>query len=481
MKKKKFILVEVPTLENAYHKLEDFVAVPIPIGLTSIAAVIENMGYEVRIIDGNVERLAFNETIDRVVAAQPDFIGSTTMTAAMDIIAKFYSELKIKLPNATVIVGGPHASALPQRTLKEISAIDFVVKGEGEEAIVELMQAIDNGSGLERVKGIAFRRNGIVVENNSRSLIEDLNKLPIPAYHLLEYNLYRSYGWNGWVSGHRRPIGVVFTSRGCYGKCSFCATKSVFGQRMRFFALDRIKQEIDLLVEKYKIKILYFQDDTFTANKKLVNEICDYLDSKGYNKKLEIMVSTRPDGADLSLFKKMRKSGIRWICFGVESGNQKILDLMHKNTTIEQIKNAFAAANKAGLFVLGNFIFGTLGETWDTAMETIRLACEMKLDYAAFSLAIPLPGSELYQYCLESNIKLPSWNSFGNVNSPPIQLNDSLEVNKLLKLRRLAINKFFIRPSYILRMLFRFNAIVVMRDFIKMGMAVREEIRQKRY
>lgn len=481
MKKRKFILIEIPTMENAYHNLKDFVAIPIPIGLTSIAAVIENKEYEVKIIDANAEKLTFEETLNRVITEAPDFVGSTTMTATMDIIAKFYTELKSKSQNVTVIVGGPHVSALPKRTLEEIKAIDFVVKGEGDDTIVELLDAIENKGDLENIKGIAFRKNGTVVENASRPLIENLDKLPIPAYHLLKYGLYRSYGWNRWVSGHRRPIGVVFTGRGCYGKCSFCATKSVFGQKIRFFSIDRVKREIDLLVEQYKIKVLYFQDDTFTANKKLVNEICDYLILKGYNKELEIMVSTRPDVVDFLLLRKMRRAGIRWICFGVESGNQKILDFMHKNTTLDQIRNSFKIANEADLFVLGNFMIGTIGETYETVMDTIKLACEMKQDYAAFSIAIPLPGTELYDYCLAKNIKLPSWNDFGNVNSPPIQLNDILDAEKLMELRRIATNKFFKRPLYILRMLMRFNAIAVIQDFVRMGLAIREEIRQKRY
>jgi anaerobic magnesium-protoporphyrin IX monomethyl ester cyclase len=478
---KKFVLLVIPSMENAYHNLKDFVAIPIPIGITTIAAILETKGYEVKIIDADAENLSFEETLNRTVSERPDYVGSTTMTATMDITNRFYSRLKEYLPEVVVIVGGPHVSALPGETLEEIKPIDIIVKGEGDETIAELMDAIENNQDLSPVKGIAFRKNGGITETPDRELIEDLGKLPVPAYHLLKYDLYRSYGWNNWVNGYRKPLGVVFAGRGCYGKCNFCATKVMFGNKIRFFPPERIKKEIDLLVNKYRIRVLYFQDDTFTANRKIVNEICDYLIEKGYHKKLEIMVSSRTDTIYLPTLKKMRKAGIRWICFGVESGNQKILDIMRKKITLDQIRYAFRAANEAGLFVAGNYMLGHLGETYETAMDTINLACKLKQDYASFAIAIPLPGTELYQYCLDKKIKIPCWNDFGSVNTPPIPLNESLDAEQLLELRRIALSRFFKRPGYLLKMLWRFNTFSVAGDFLRMYFAFKKEVAEKRY
>ena len=477
---KKFVLVVVPSMENAYHNLKDFVAIPIPVGITTIAAILETNGYEVKIIDADAENLGFEETLSRTVAERPDYVGSTTMTATMDITNRFYSRLKEYLPEVVIIAGGPHVSALPKETLEETKSIDIIVKGEGDDTIVEVMDAIKNKQDLSPLKGIAFRKDGRIIETPDRELIEDLGKLPVPAYHLLKYDLYRSYGWNNWVNGYRKPLGVVFAGRGCYGKCNFCATKVMFGDKMRFFPLERIKTEIDLLVNLHKIRVLYFQDDTFTANRRVVEEICDHLVARGYHKKLEIMVSSRTDTIHLPTLKKMRKAGIRWICFGVESGNQKILDAMHKKTTLDQIRHAFRAANEAGLFVAGNYMIGHLGETYETAMATIDLACELKQDYASFAIAIPLPGTELYQYCIDKKIQIPCWNDFGSVNTPPIPLNESLDADQLLELRRLAVNRFFKRPAYLLRMLWRFNPPSVIKDFTKMYFALKKEEAEKR-
>jgi anaerobic magnesium-protoporphyrin IX monomethyl ester cyclase len=477
---KKFILVVVPSMENAYHNLKDFVAISVPIGITTIAAILETKNYEVKIIDADAENLTFEETLNRTVSERPDYVGSTTMTATMDITHRFYSRLKEHLPEVIIIVGGPHASALPGETLEEIKSIDIIVKGEGDDTIVELIDAIENKQDLSPIKGIAFRKNGRIVETPDRELIENLGRLPVPAYHLLKYNLYRSYGWNNWVNGHRKPLGVIFAGRGCYGKCNFCATKVMFGERMRFFPLERIKSEIDLLVNKYKIRVLYFQDDTFTANRRMVNEICGYLIQNGYNKNLEIMVSSRTDTIHLPTLRIMRKAGIRWICFGVESGNQKILDIMHKKTTLDQIRRAFKAANKAGLFVAGNYMIGHLGETYETAMDTINLACELRQDYVSFAVAIPLPSTELYRHCIDKKIKIPCWNDFGSVNTPPIPLNESLNAEQLIELRRIAVNRFFKRPGYLLRMLWRFNPSSVIKDFTKMYFALKKEAAEKR-
>jgi anaerobic magnesium-protoporphyrin IX monomethyl ester cyclase len=478
---KKFILLVIPTLGNAYHGFSDFVARSIPIGLLSIAAILEKEGYQVQVIDADAENLSFTVTLERVVAARPDYVGSTTMTATMDITYEFFSALKDKLPGVTVIVGGPHVSALPQKTLEESEAIDIVVKREGEDTLVELMRALQNQEPLSGVKGIAFREGGQVKETADRGFIEDLGKLPIPAYHLLKYELYRSYGWNKWVNGYRSPLGVVFTGRGCFGKCNFCATKVVLGQRIRYFPVRRIQEEIDLLVNQFKIRVLYFQDDTFTANRALVEKVCDYIIQNEYHRRLEIMVSSRVDTVQAPLLEKMRKAGVRWICFGVESGNQYVLNRINKNIAIAQIREAFKKAREAGLFIAGNYMIGHVGETFESAMDTIQLACDLDQDYASFAVAIPLPGTELYQHCLDKKIPLPPWNEFGSVNSSPIPLNESLNPDRLIELRRRATSRFFKRPSYLLKLLWRFAPLAVISDFFQMYFVIRQEMRARRY
>jgi len=477
---KNLVLVVVPTMENAYHSLQDFVAISPPMGLISIGAMAEKAGYKVSVIDGDAERLTLEETILRVIEKNPNYIGSTIMTATMDITSIFYTKLKEILPNVKVLVGGPHVSAVPEQTLVDAPAIDICVIGEGDETIVDILTTIENGGDIDSVSNIVYRKGNRVVRTAERPPIKDLSVLPLPAFHLLDKNLYRSYGWNKWVGGFRKPLGVIFTGRGCIGKCNFCAAHTVFGHGIRYFTLQQIKDQIDYLIANWGMRVLYFQDDTFTANRKIVNEICNYIIEKGYDKRLEIMVSARVDALHLPTLKKMRQASVRWICFGVESGNQEILNRMFKHTTIDQIKQAYALSREAGMFIAGNFMIGHIGETYETAMDTIRLACELDQEYASFAIAIPLPGTELYQYCLNKNIQLPSWNDFGSVNTPPIALNKSLNAKELMKLRDLAANRFFKRPLFFLKLLIKMKTIAVIIDFIKMYFAIRAEKAAKR-
>lgn len=478
---KRFVLLVIPTMENAYHSLQDFVAIPPPIGIASIAACVEQTGREALIVDGDAERLTLDQAVDKVVALRPDYVGSTVMTATMDITRDFYARVKSRLPAVPVIVGGPHVSALPERTLEDASAIDVSVIGEGDETVVELLAAMDAGVGLEQVAGIAFRQEGRVVRTARRGPVENLATLPRPAFHLLNKALYRSYGWNNWVSGYRRPFGVVFTGRGCVGKCNFCAAHTVFGRGIRYFELQQIKDQLDFLVNDWNIRVLYFLDDTFTANRKMVHDICDYLIEKGYHRRLEIMVSSRVDTIHLPTLQKMRQAGVRWICFGVESGNQELLTRMQKRISIDQIRSAFRLSREAGLFIAGNFMIGHLGETRESALDTIRLACELDQDYASFAVAIPLPGTELYDHCVETGIPLPPWNDFGNVNTPPIPLNASLDAATLVGLRAQAIGRFFKRPGYFFGLLVRMRAGRVILDFARMYLAILREKAAKRF
>ena len=477
----KFVLVNVPSYENAYHNMSDFVSINQPVGLLTIGAALESMDCQVKVIDGDAEGLSLAETIELTLQEDPDWVGATTMTAVMDIIGKFFTILKEKAPAVKTILGGPHVSAIPGQTLEELKAIDICVIGEGDETIIELINALRNNRPFADVAGLCLRENDKIIMTRSRPQVKDLSKTFSPAFHLINFNNYRSYGWNNWVSGYRQPAGVVFTSRGCIGKCNFCASHCVFGRGIRFFTMERIISEIDILVNKYNIRILDFLDDTFTVNRKLVNAICDYLIEKKYNERLEIQISARVDTVHFPTLQKMRKAGIRWICFGVESGNQKILDRMKKNITIDQIRKAFKLANQAGLYVSGNFMIGHIGETWDTAMDTINLACELEQMYASFAIAIPFPGTELYQYCMDTGINIPAWNDFGSVNTPPIPINQQLDINTLMELRNIAVNRFFKNPTFLVRLLWKFNTIAVIKDFAKMYFALRAEKKANRF
>jgi len=476
----RMILVVVPTMENAYHNLKHFVSVSPPIGLTSIAATALRAGCDVSIIDGDAENLTMEQLVTRVVDKNPLFVGATIMTATMDITRDFFTLLKKKIPETVMIAGGPHVSALPEQTMEDIPALDIGVIGEGDLTIVDIVNAYKNQLPLRDVDGIVYKKNDKIIITRSRPPIANLGCLPVPANHLLKKHLYRSYLWSRWVSGRNGPIGVIFTARGCIGRCNFCASHTVFGPKVRYFDMQQVYDQLEFFINEWNVRILYLQDDTFNLNRKRVNELCYYIIEKGYNQRLEIQISSRANTAHLPTLKKMRTAGVRWVFFGIESGNQQILDQMDKNIHLDQIRSAVANARKAGMFVGGNYIIGCLGETRETAKDTIKLACELEQDYASFATAIPLPGTGLYQYCLEKNIALPAWNDFGSVNTPPIALNSTLTAEELCQLRDMAVNRFFIRPGYLIKILIRLKTFIVLKDFVTMFFALRKEKKEKR-
>jgi anaerobic magnesium-protoporphyrin IX monomethyl ester cyclase len=474
----KVALICAPTSEHAYHQLQDFVAVIPPTSILTVAACLERAGHTVLLLDADGLALNFQASVQRILAYAPDYIGITAMTATMEIAAGLCACVKKANLKITTIFGGIHVTALPVLTIEQYPFVDFVVRGEGEYTLPKLIQILNAQESPDELPGLTFRKGSRIIDNPPLAPIINLDDLPLPAYHLLDYSRYRAYGWNGWQSGLRAPVGVLYTARGCYRNCTFCSSKTVLGRGIRYFGIKRVMEELDLLVKHYKIKILYIQDDTFTIDKKRSMEICEEIMKRGY--KLEIMIAGRCDEVDMELYQKLRQTGVNWCCFGVESGNQNILDSIKKNITLDNVYKAFASANKVGFHVGGNFMLGFPQETMATAMDTIKLANKLEMDYASFAICVPYPGTDIYNYAISKGIKMPNWSGFGLVNSPPIPLSN-LSIKQLYALRRKATFSFFSRPSYHLRLLRKFRKDIIIRDFAKTGLAIIKEMMAGRY
>ncbi|MCX5694129.1 MAG: radical SAM protein [Candidatus Omnitrophica bacterium] len=454
----RIVLICAPTSEHAYHQLQDFVAVIPPTSILTVAACLERVGHKVILLDADGLALNFTACLSRVLDYHPDYIGVTAMTATMEIAASLCECVKKADPKIITIFGGIHVTALPVETIEQYPFVDFVVRGEGEYTLPKLIQILNSKDSPDELPGITFRKGSKIIDNPPPAPIANLDDLP---------------------SGVRAPVGVLYTARGCYRNCTFCSSKTVLGRGIRYFSISRVMEELDILVKQYKIRILYIQDDTFTVNKKRSMEICEEIIKRGY--KLEIMIAGRCDEVDMELYQKLRQAGVNWCCFGVESGNQSILDSVRKNITLENVYKSFAAANKVGFHIGGNFMLGFPGETWDTAMDTINLATnKLEMDYASFAICVPYPGTDIYNYAISKGVKMPNWSGFGLVNSPPIPLSD-LSVQQLYALRRKATFDFFTRPRYHLRLLKKFKKNIIIRDFAKTGLAVAKEILAGRY
>ncbi|HEY9072090.1 MAG TPA: radical SAM protein [Candidatus Ozemobacteraceae bacterium] len=470
-------LVSVPTMTESYHSLQYFIAIPYPVSFLTMAATLEQAGHEVLLYDAEARGSDFAKTVADVLSFDPDVVGVTAMTPTVMQAGRFCDAIKAVRPTTRIVLGGVHATALPERTLAEFPAVDAIVKGEGEYILPQLVGAWGVGTPLDEIPGLSWRESGGVRSTPQPPPIRPLDELPLPAYHLLDGQRYRSYGWNAWNAGVRSPMASIFTSRGCYRQCTFCASGTTLGHGIRYHGVDRVLEEIDQLVHRHHIRILYINDDTFAAHPKRAAAICEGIIKRGYN--LSIMISARCDEADPELFKLMHRAGVDWCFFGIESGNQQVLDRVNKGITLEQIDTALRIAGRAGIHIGGNFILGLPGETAETIRETIRLALRYPMEYASFAICLPFPGSALYEQ-IKDRPDLPDWSGFRLTNARPIPLGE-LSPEELQAWRFRATLSFFARPSYLLRLLKRFNRRVIIEDFARMGLDVLWERLQKRY
>jgi anaerobic magnesium-protoporphyrin IX monomethyl ester cyclase len=246
------------------------------------------------------------------------------------------------LPHVKIIVGGPHATILPKECLENISEVDVVIVGEGEQTIVELMNSFEKDSGLNSVDGIFYRNKGIIQSTKPRNLIQDLDHIPIPDRTLLDMTLYRPS-----VSYYKKlPAYMILTSRGCPFQCTYCS--KIFGSNYRHHSVGRVLKEMEILIKDFGAREIVFRDDTFTINKTFTKNLCESIIEKGYHKKISWSCMTRVNLVDFELLTLMKRAGCWGIHYGVESGSQRLLDIIKKGITIEQIKRAHKITRKVG-------------------------------------------------------------------------------------------------------------------------------------
>jgi len=431
-----------------------------PLGLAYLASVLRKH-HEVKIIDANILDYNFEDVRRELKNFYPDVVGITSVTPSVPqafATAKIAKEVR---KDCTVVMGGSHVTFLPEESLKECEYVDIVVRGEGEKTVEELMKTIERGGSLKKVKGITFRNRTEMVSTEPRSFIKNIDEIPFPSRDLLPIYKYRAYGV---------VYTTMLTSRGCPFGCSFCASSRLFGKFWRGRSAENVLEEMRIIYEKYKIKNIEFVDDTFTLNKKRVEEICDGMIKEGWD--ITWGTSSRVDVITKKLAEKMKKAGC-WILFlGIESGCQTILNEVGKRITLKQVKKAVKALKDAGIQVLGSFILGFPGETIGMIEKTISFAKKLNLDWAEFSILTPYPGTPLFDYAVRNDLLLTrDWSKFTAVD-PIIKLKNVTEY-QLKHLFRKAYLSFYLKPNVIWRWIknrqfvFLKNGIKLVIDYLR--------------
>ena len=423
-----------------------------PLGLLSLAAVIREEGCIPTIHDGYLLRISLDELLDRVLATRPDVVGVTTMTISYASAKAFVRKLKAAEPTIPVILGGVHITALPEETMADLPEVDFGVIREGEATIVELLEAIKDGGDMSKVNGILYRSDSRVVRTDERVFIKDMDAWPFPAWDILE-GFPDEYKLSIVGTTEGRSTSLI-TSRGCPGKCAFCDVGGV-GGKIRFFSADYVIRMLDYLISEYNIRDFLFYDDNFVTLKARTLQICEEIIRRGW--KIRWSCCARVDMVKEDTLRMMKKAGCWQIEYGIESGSQKILDLMNKRIRLEQIESTLTMTKRVGIETRGNFIFGYLGETKETIEESIRFALRLDLDYFQQTFLTPYPGSNIYEVA-ERYGKVDK--DFERMNNFAINfVPDGMTEEELWRYSRRAFRAFYFRPKIVLRQLARIRTL----------------------
>lgn len=439
------------------------------LGLLMLGAVLRKAGHLVRIVDSSAQGLGYEETLEEVKKFQPDIIGLTAVTPSIIKTVKLASIIKEVYPEIPIIIGGPHFTAVPEQTLMDYSVFDYGVVGEGEDTLIELVESLSADKTPSHVAGVAFRGNGGIRFTPPRQPIKDLDSLPFPAWDLLDG--FPSRYHPALFKYKKLPSTHIISARGCPNKCIFCDT-SVFSRQIRFHSSEYVLDIIGYLIKNFGIKEIIFEDDQFLIKKKRVAKICEGILKAKWN--ISWCCSGRVNSVNNSeLLNLMKRSGCWQISYGIESGNQKILDFAKKAITINQIEKAVHLTNEAGILSKGYFIFGLPYETEDTMKKTIHFAKHIPLnDISAFTLT-PFPGSKMYDIAEQHGTIDKDFEKMNLLDV--VYVPNGLSKEKLLCYQQRFMKEFYLRPriigNYLKRLLANplnvFNMIKAFSAFLK--------------
>ena len=413
-----------------------------PYWLAYCVGVCEEKNLKCKLVDCITKAYTLEDTLDEIENTNPDFIMCelTTPTVAYDY--NTLTRIKEKFPNIKIIVGGTHATILPEQVLKECEAIDFIVRQEYDFTVPELVQT-DN---LESVRGISYRKDNQIIHNPDCELT-DLDKLPFVSKVYQKYLNVDDYAY----AFAQKPMIQIVASRGCPNQCNFCSYPSTMGGRnYRIRDINDLADEFEYIIKEMpEIKEIFIEDDTFTVNQKRTVEFCDELIRRNLNAVWSC--NTRVD-LPYETMKKMKEAGCRLLVCGYESGNQRVLDETRKGITLEQSRAFAKNARKLKIKVFGCFMIGLKGDTLETIQETYEFAKELYPDMCFFQQAVPFPGTEFYEWAKNNNYLITEdyskWlNKDGYLNC--LVDYPYADHNEIEKLRDNLMSKYYFSFAYI--------------------------------
>ena len=425
--------------QDCYGDLEEAGSSAPALGLLILAAVARDLGYQVAVLDGVAMQLDATAFHSRLAAFAPDLLALSATTFTVTAAAAVAAEAKSRRPDLLAVIGGPHVSAVAEETLSRFAAFDLAVVGEGEATLAELLAALTDERPLTGVAGLVLRDGEELRVTAPRPPIADLDTLPLPAWELLD-GFPQRYA-PAPFKVRQLPAASLVSSRGCPNRCLFC-DRSVFGDRCRFHSAETVVAMVRHLRERFGVREICFEDDTFVTHRPRLEEVCRRLIELDLGVTWNCLARVNQVTAEhLAL---MRRAGCWQVSFGIESGSQPVLDLIGKQATLEQISKAVAMTRANGLRAKGFFILGHPGETPETLRETIDFALSLPLNDISVSLMTPFPGTELHRRAAEFGTLDPEWERMNLLT--PAFIPHGLTAADLLAAQRELLRRFYLRP-----------------------------------
>lgn len=422
-----------------------------PLGILSIASYLEHNGFSVRVLDVHAERMSPDDLRAAISRLRPRFVGICVLSSMLVSSHAIAKDVKRLVPDCTVIVGGVHSELYPEAMLRN-SAIDLVVRGDGEEPMLQIVK----GTPWGEIDGVSFRNEGntSAVHTPAQPMVMDIDRYPMPAYHLINIDRY----FPSATSYRNLPAANVIMTRGCPGKCTFCNSAMT---PLRSRTPESVFNQIKHLRQTYGIRQIQFFDDTFTVNKRGVLELCRLIEESD----LDITFScyARGDCFSDEMAQALKRAGCHQIMMGIETGSDKIARIIRKPIEHEKYRHVVEIAHRNGIEVRAGFIIGSLGETWETMLESLNFAIELDVDFFQLSISTPYPGTQLFKQALEEGrLSHTNFKLYGQ--SEPLVRLDELTAEDIQRFEKLAFRKFYLRPRMFLRQLSRIRNFRQLKD-----------------
>lgn len=380
------------------------------LGMLMLAAVARQNGYRVHLDDAKAQGTPVEEVAQRIAALRPDYLGLSATTISVTNAGRIAERVKALLPNVVTILGGAHVSAIPERTLTAFPSIDFGVVGEGEISLIDLLARLENGTSVTDVAGLVYRQDGRIVANPRAPYIDDLDALPPPAWDLLPEYPHRFRPTM--FSYPRTPVATLITSRGCPFTCTFC-DRSTSGRKGRMHSVESVLRLCQMLVDR-GARHINFLDDLFTVRKQRVIDLCHAFIERGFT--FSWSCNSHPNLLDFSTMQLMRRAGCWQIAYGIESGSQRVLDVVKREVRIDRMRETLRMTRAAGIRAKGYLMLGHPTEGVDSLDETAAFLSTVELDFCQITKFTPYPGTPAYPTIYDHGAFVEDWERMNAMN-----------------------------------------------------------------